>query len=80
MMLTGKLFLERGAVKTSPFLKWWAVCALAYMSSVNMYAAIEVYKKATLDAAIITKLMYCSAGLFLLAWVLVFHIDKWKKH
>jgi hypothetical protein len=70
--LTGLLFLGINEMPVAINKRWWAVFALAFMSAMNCYAAIEVYYKAKLDAALFTKLGFCLAGLNLVLWTYTF--------
>jgi hypothetical protein len=70
--LTGLLFLKMNELPVEISKRWWAIMALGLMSSMNCYAAIEVYYKPHLDAALFTKLGFCLVGLNLVAWVYQF--------
>lgn len=76
--VSGKLFLQRENLPVGPFMKWWAVFGLGFLSMMNFIAAWEVSEREVVDSALVIKMGYAFAGLSIVAWVFVFHIDKWK--
>lgn len=81
-IVTGKLFLNRQHIPVTGFMRWWAVFSLGLISVVNILGFLRLranHLSSQVDIGNYLQALFALSSLSLVAWVLIFHVDRWKE-
>jgi len=81
-LVTGRLFIHRSSANLSAFMRWWAIIAMGFISTLNVvgYARLHVnHQINAIDPGNYVQAAFALGTINLFAWVWVFHFEIWSK-